>query len=164
MKITLIALFLACFSLQTASTQTAHPSLFVEGGGVTHFYSLNYSKPFFESGKWAGYFRIGAGIWDNTLAIPLGVTLVGSKNAHHPEITLAFGAFSEGLQFWNREESDLMLDLVLGLAYRYQPPGSAYYLSAGGFPYLRLDPTADTLSEKKAKLGFRPGFSVGKLF
>lgn len=164
MRIQFIVLIFPFLGLQAASAQSAPSSLFVEGGGVAPYYSLNYSKVLFESESWAGYFRIGAGVWDNILAVPLGLTLVGGKRDYHPELTIALGPFSEGLQFWDREKSDLMLDLVLGLAYRYQPAGSSFHLSAGGFPYLRLDPTEDRFSEKKAKVGIRPGISVGKSF
>lgn len=155
---------LISLSTTAQSGSAAAKGLFLEGGGLAPYYSLNYTHRLFESENLSGYFRIGAGIWKNNLALPLGITLSAGRGDHHPEITLGVSPYSEGLQFWDREESDLKVDLVLGLAYRYQARGRSFFFSMGIFPFLRLDPTENELSEEEGDFGFRPTLSVGKFF
>ncbi|PHN05987.1 hypothetical protein CRP01_13525 [Flavilitoribacter nigricans DSM 23189 = NBRC 102662] len=147
-----------------ASAQFTTSSVFLEVGGAAPYYSLNYARTVFTGRYWSGQFRVGAGVLEQTLAVPLGFTLLGGRKDHHPELTMAITPVSEGLRFWDRDQSDFKVDLVLGLCYRFQPARGRFHVSVGGFPYIRLDPTPTRLSEKKPSLGFWPGFSVGRLF
>ncbi|MCB0584625.1 MAG: hypothetical protein KDD06_04770 [Phaeodactylibacter sp.] len=155
-----LALFLFVFQSQPLSAQGA----FLEAGGAAPYYSLNYTHRIFAAEKWSGYIRAGTGIWGGRLATPIGGTLLLGGGSHHPEITLAFTPYSEGLRFWDRDASDLFLDMALGLGYRYQPVSGSAFVAAGLFPFLRLDPTTETLSEEKAELRVRGGVSVGWFF
>ncbi len=138
--------------------------IFLEAGGAAPFYSLNYTTRLFAAEKISGYFRIGGSVWGEGVAFPIGASLVLGTGDHHPELILAFTPHSEGQRFWSRNESDLFLDLALGLGYRYHPASGPFFAAAGLFPYLRFDPTSTALSEKKTELRFRPGGSVGWYF
>lgn len=162
-RIFLLFAFLLLFFSQPLHAQ-ALQGIFLEAGGAAPHYSLNYTRRLFATEKAAGYLRAGGGIWGEDLAIPVGAAFLLGGSNHHPEITLALTPYSKGLRFWNRDDSDLLLDLVLGLGYRYQPASGSAFVAAGLFPYLLLDPTQDTFSEEKAELRFRGGLSIGWFF
>lgn len=139
-------------------------TLFVEGGGIAPYYSINYGHRILNNEKVSGYLRLGGSVWPDGVAFPAGLSFLWAKNDHHPELTLAMTPNFEGARFWNRDQSDLLLDLVLGLGYRYQPADASFFLGGGIYPFIRLDPTRDELSEKKADLRIRLGGSIGWLF
>lgn len=139
-------------------------AVFLEGGGGTPFYSLNYAHRIFGPETAGTYLRIGAGIWKKQIAFPVGLTILVGKKDHYLEISPILGAYFQGLQFWDRDRSDLLIDLTLGLAYRFQPAKATFFVAAGFFPYLDLDPTSSTISEKQTTLNLRPGLSLGKRF
>lgn len=157
-------LFFAFLLFTPPLTAQARQGAFLEAGGAAPHYSANYSRRVFAAEKVSGYLRIGAGIWGEKLALPAGFSLLLGNGDHHPELSLAFTPYSEGLRFWDRDESDLFVDLALGLGYRYQPASASAFIAAGLFPYLRLDPTQEALSEERAEFRFRPGLSVGWYF
>lgn len=144
--------------------RTTPQGIFLEAGGAAPYYSLNYTRRLFAAEKISGYFRIGGSVWGNGVAFPVGASLMLGGGDHHPELSLALTPHFEGQRFWSREDSDLFVDLVLGLGYRYQPASGHFFVAGGLFPYLRFDPTSAALSEKKAELGLRPGGSVGWYF
>lgn len=160
---TILSVF--CLLLPPGSSANAQRSaLFMEGGGVAPYYSFNYSHRLLQTTSLQGNLRIGTGVWKDHIAFPLGLSLVAGRSDHRLEFNPALGLHFEGLAFWDQARSDLLLDLVLGIAYRWQPGDSGYFLSLGVFPYLRLDPTRDQLSERAAEAGLRPGLSIGKAF
>jgi len=164
-SIRLLPIF-ACLFLQANPPLNAQApqGLFLEAGGAAPNYSLNYTRRIFAARKISGHIRIGGAVWGNGLAAPLGASLLLGSGDHHPELTLTLTPYSEGLHFWRRDDSDLLLDFVLGLGYRYWPSSGSFFAAAGLFPYLRLDPTPAALSEKGAELRFRLGLSVGWYF
>jgi hypothetical protein len=136
-------------------------SLFLELGGVTASYSMNYARYIF-SGKVANaYFRAGASVWKDQVTLPLGLSLMSGATDHHLELNLVVAPISEGLAFWDRAASDIKIDLVLGLGYRYQPQTKSFFISGGLYPYLTIDPTSTTISEQTSSINFRPGISAG---
>ena len=160
-------LFLLLHCSQPLNAQAEHPvpqGIFLEAGGAAPYYSLNYTRQLFAAEKVSGHFRIGGAVWGKGLAMPVGASLLLGGGEHHPELTLTLTPYSEGLRFWNRDDSDLLLDLVLGLGYRYQPASGPFFVAAGLFPYLHFDPTPAMLSEEQAELRLRVGLSVGWYF
>ena len=153
-----------CQPLSAQAERPAPQGIFLEAGGAAPYYSLNYTRRIFTVEKMSGNLRIGGAVWGKGLAVPVGASLLLGGGDHHPELTLTLTPYSEGLRFWNRDDSDLLLDLVLGVGYRYQPASGAFFVAAGLFPFLHFDPTPAALSEEQAELRFRLGLSVGWYF
>lgn len=165
MKVNIISLLLFCALARPVEAQRTLPpmrALFLETGGLSTPYSVNYAGLVFGSESWQTYFNAGLGIWDGSLSLPLGINLLIGRADHLMELRFGFGLYSEGLRFWNRDQSDIFLDLVAGVAYRYQPRGRSFFLSAGCYPYFRLDPTPDRLAGKDVTLKWRPGLCIGR--
>ena len=158
-------LFGFVFQLLPAQSQEMQAgAIFLEAGGTHPYYALGYQGRLFATKNTTTYLRLGASIWGDGISGSVGASVLMGKGQHHPELILAITPYSEGARFWDRAQSDVKLDLVLGLGYRYQTPDKPFFLSAGAFPYLRLDPTANQLSESPAQLLFRPGVAAGWLF
>ena len=136
-------------------------ALFFEVGGGTSSYSINYSKRIFAVKKSNAYLRAGVSIWKDQITLPLGLTLITGEGNHHVELTLTLAPISKGLEFWDRDASDIRLDLVFGLGYRYQPAAKAFFISAGIYPHLMIDPTATSISEETSAILLRSGVSLG---
>ncbi|MCB0631792.1 MAG: hypothetical protein KDD15_18730 [Lewinella sp.] len=152
-----------CLSLSIPLwSQVAKPrvqGIMLEAGGAAPFNSINYFRRLFSMERIDVYGRVGLGIWSRNLALPLGFYLAMGKNTHQGRLTLAAVPHSDSFRFWDREASDIMLDLALGLEYVYQFPNQHFLLSAGAFPYIRLDP-APGLTVEKSNFGLRPGISL----
>lgn len=153
-----------CRPLIAQAACPAPNGVFLEAGGAAPYYSLSYARCFFAAEKASGHFRIGGSVWGKGLAIPVGASIALGAGAHRPELSLVFTPFSQGLRFWDRDESDLFLDLLLGAGYRYQPVSGSFFVTAGLFPYLRLDPAPAALSEGGAELRLRVGAGAGWFF
>jgi hypothetical protein len=161
----LIIFFSSIFFLFSNSTLAQSKNgIFIEGGGAVSYYSLNYTRQIFASAKMKTYARIGGSVWESGVAFPVGISLLFGSSDHHPTISLMATPQSQGTRFWDREDSDILLDFVAGLEYRYQPEEKSFFLNVGLYPYLRLDPTTSNITEKEAEFRFRFGGGVGWFF
>ncbi|MFK8006933.1 MAG: hypothetical protein AB8H03_11200 [Saprospiraceae bacterium] len=161
----LMFLFSSIFFLLSTSTQAQSKNgIFLEAGGAVSYYSLNYNRQLFSSEKTKTYVRVGGSIWESGVAFPVGISLLFGSGDHHPTISLIATPHSQGTRFWSREDSDILLDLVAGFEYRYQPAGKSFFVNAGLYPYLSLDPTSSDLSEKEVEFRFRMGGGIGWFF
>lgn len=157
-------LLLVGFHLSAQTAPSKRNAVFVEMGGVAPHYTVNYAQAILNGEKIDGYLQIGGGIWRNTLAVPIGLSLVLAEGPHHPVFTIALSSYSQGLRFWDRDASDLLLDIVLGVAYRYETEGTPFFIGGGLFPFVHLDPTENAISEVQAGLDLRLGIQVGWYF
>lgn len=162
----LLMLFLGSifFLQQNTSQAQSRNGIFLEGGGAVPYYSLNYTRQLFSSEKTKTYARIGGSVWESGVAFPAGFSVLFGGSDHHPTISLLVTPQSEGVRFWDREDSDILLDLIAGLEYRYQPEDKSIFVNIGLYPYLRLDPTTSDISEKEVEFRFRFGGGVGWFF
>lgn len=164
-RLIMIFVFSGFFLLLSNSTQAQSKNgIFLEGGGAVSYYSINYTRQLFEGEKIKTYARVGGSVWESGAAFPVGVSLMFGSSDHHPTISLIATPHSQGARFWSREDSDILLDLVAGFEYRYQPVDKSFFINGGLYPYLRLDPTTNDLSEKEAEFGFRVGGGIGWFF
>ncbi len=158
-------LFSGIFFLLSNSTQAQSKNgIFLEGGGAVSYYSLNYTRQLFATEKTKTYARVGGSVWESGVAFPVGVSMLFGSSDHHPTISFIATPHSEGTRFWDREDSDILLDLVAGFEYRYQPVAKSFFVNAGLYPYLRLDPTSSDISEKEIDFRFRVGGGIGWFF
>lgn len=132
--------------------------LFFELGGFSKTYSVNFSLQLLKDYDQSSYIRFGGAIEENRWIVPVGFIFIKGNRTHFWEASGGLTFWSEGYQFWDRDRSDLLLNINGGLAYRYQPFRGMYYVSIGFFPFIRLDPSPNGV---EASTGFRPGFSLG---
>ncbi len=163
-----LSLFCICLLLLTFSNSAygqgdsrgyRHGAMF-EGGGLGR-YSFNYMRCLFAKNRIQGYMRVGASVYKDQLAVPVGLVLNFLPGDHHPEVSLGVTPMSTGYQFWERDESDIEIDLTLGIGYRYAPLGKRWWGSIGAFPAIRLDPVSVNSSFTTAKIRAQAGVSIG---
>jgi len=152
------------FMISNSIQAQSKNGIFLEGGGGVSYYSLNYTHRLFNSEKTKTYVRAGFSVWESGVAFPVGGSILFGSGDHHPTLTFIATPHSQGVRFWNRDDSDILLDLVVGLEYRYQPKEKSFFLNIGGYPFLRLDPTLNGISEKDTALRFRLGGGIGWFF
>lgn len=162
MRIGIVCVCLMCSLISSnLSAQFVDPAphgFSIEAGGATSFVSINYFRRIFNTDHIDGFLRAGVGGWSNNLSFPFGIFLQMGNSRHGGRLSLVSTPHSNSLRIWDRAASDIMVDLVLGLEYVYQFPNRSVLLSAGAFPYVRLDPGPDLLPESST-FTFRPGLS-----
>ena len=136
-------------------------SIFFEIAGAAPNYSLNYAKYAWGGNRGAGFFRVGLGIWDNRISVPIGFSIINGGRDNFLELSFMITPFSEGYRFWKRNQSDIKMDLMTGIGYKYQPRTENYFFNLGIFPYVRLDPTPNNISSENVIFRFRPGIGAG---
>ncbi|MEM6804483.1 MAG: hypothetical protein AAF696_23995 [Bacteroidota bacterium] len=149
---------LLLFFLFSQSRSFGQNQLFLEIGGFSKTYSINFSLQLLKDYDQQSFIRFGGAIEENRFIAPLGFIFIKGNRTHFWEASGGLTLWSEGYQFWDRDRSDLFLNINGGLAYRYQPFREMYYVSIGLFPFVSLDPSPNGV---EASTGFRPGFSLG---
>ena len=153
-----LTLFVPQFSNAQGSVQGYQHGIMLEGGGLGR-YSVNYVKCLFKGYGVQGYARIGASFHENEIAMPVGMVFTLFNGSHHPEITLGCTPRSFGYAFWERDESDIGLDFILGIGYRYEPIGKRWFAAIGAYPAYRVDPTPKSCAFTEATLRAQGGIS-----
>lgn len=158
--------FFLLLAPQTASGQEISQLEYIHGvsvavSGLTPYASLGYERRLFSTGSVRGYARLGFALWKSTFYVPATLIITAFSGSHHPEFTIGVAPSSVGYRFWSRNDSDIYIDIGGGIGYRFAPLNKHWFLSAGWFPVVQLDPTSSTLSSKEVKLHTRVGVSVG---
>lgn len=156
---------LCCFLSTDLSAQFVEPvphGFSLEGGGAAPYASVSYFRRIFNTDHIDGFLRVGFGGWSNNLSFPFGISLDMGNNKHGGRLSLVCTPHSNSFRIWDRAASDIMVDLVLGLEYVYHFPKRPFLLTAGAFPYVRLDPAPNFLPESST-FNFRPGLSLAWL-
>ena len=154
-----LGLFLSSsFFLNTASAQH---QLFLELGGFSKSYSANLGLQISDNHNSKTYLRVGAAIEQNRLIVPAGIIFLKGSRSHFFEFSTGITFRSDGIRFWNRDRSDIILKINTGFAYRYQPYRGSYFVTFGLYPFGRLDPSPRGLELDRIAFGFQPGFSIG---
>jgi hypothetical protein len=133
--------------------------LMLEAAGASPYYSVNYFLRFFSTDYIDGYLRAGVGIWSDNYALPVGMYLQMGKNTHQGRLTMAATPHLTTYRNGEHDGSDAKLDLSIGLEYVYQFPSERLLITAGAFPYIRLDPGPNLILDS-SEFGYRPGFSL----
>ena len=136
-------------------------SILIEYGGGTDHFSINYGRLIFSGPRLSGNVRVGISIWETGVAIPLGLHSLLGHGQHGLFADLILAPVSLGLRFWDRDESDIMMDITLGLGYQYRSRSKNWFAAIGFFPFIRLDPTYQSLTADRTSIGIRPGFRLG---
>lgn len=113
-------------------------AVFAELGGGSSGFTLNIEKTLFKVKRtWFINARIGGGSYRirngqaRFTSVPAGVSMHHGSRRHHPEIALTF-SYVEGTAWSdaNTEEFGKSFYLTPGVGYRYQKPGTSFFLKA----------------------------------
>ena len=171
----LLTLPFQAFSQTETETFTAKNAVYLEVGGSSGRYAVNYSKIFHQKGKVKLNASVGFSMWHHKLnskttwlpAIPLEVTAFYGKSNHHLEMGFGFTSFlgtsldlvSGTFEFRDKVVFGAFIPLRVG--YRYQKPEGRFFFRVGYTPIIDFPPRTG------GNWSFNPyhaGVSFGKSF
>lgn len=144
----------------TASAQHNDRAVWLEGGGGTPSYALQYEQYLASGGRNANglYWRAGLGLERARISVPLSIHWVSRGNPHH--LAMMVGATPQ-IRDLDLADSDTYLYLVSGIGYRYESTRHRWMLSVMGHPMLIMDPTPQRLIDTTPQTDFRLSVGVG---
>lgn len=139
----------------------ARNTIYVEGTSKGAYYSINYDHIYRLGAHFTNTYRLGFSLFDNVIALPLGLNFLKGDGFHHFEFGLTVVPYVENYQklFQAGSLSDKKLYIIPGAGYRYQPPGGGFFFKAIVAPILFLDPPSDNFWKMDGKV--YAGGSVG---
>ncbi len=163
------------FAQTEAETFTAKNAIFLELGGSSGRYAVNYSKIFHQKGKLKLNASAGFSMWRDRInskttwvpVIPLEVTALFGKSNHHLEMGFGFTSLlgktfdlvPGTFEFREIVVYDAFIPLRVG--YRYQKPEGGFFFRVGYTPIIDFPPRTG------GNWSFNPyhaGISFGKSF
>ncbi|MBC6368054.1 hypothetical protein [Algoriphagus sp. AK58] len=164
------------FAQSEPESFTAKHAVYLEVGGSSGRYAINYSKIFHQNGKLKLNASAGFSMWRNELkdfktiwlpVVPLEVSALYGKSKHHLEMGFGFTSLldrglefkSESLELKDRVAIDAFIPLRVG--YRYQKPDGGFFFRIGYTPIINFPPRTG------GNWSFYPyhvGISFGKSF
>jgi len=177
----LVLVFALSFSIESsaqtkAETFTAKNAIYLEVGGSSGRYAVNYSNIFHQKGKLKLNASAGFSMWRNKISdfktiwlpvIPLEVSALYGKSNHHLEMGFGLISFLDRTLAIDSETFEFSDKVVFGavipvrIGYRYQKPEGGFFFRVGYTPFFNLP-----VGERKDWV-FTPifaGVSVGKSF
>jgi hypothetical protein len=168
-------------SAQTESEEfTARNALYLEIGGSSGRYAVNYNRIFYQKDKLKLTVSAGFALWHYTVdlgpeykrtswhpAIPIELTTFWGKSKHHLEFGVGFVPYWEPIgqiapvTLEISEKTVFNANIPLRLGYRYQKPEGGFFFRVGYTPYFIL-PVGG-----REEWVFEPrfaGISIGKSF
>ncbi len=140
--------------------------VFLELGGASALYSINYERQFYKG--FTG--RIGLAYISNTVTVPvLFGKVFGSKN-HHLEISAGATYLNYRTQHYDylnvlyREETNNGIMLTAFAGYRYQKPDKRFFFRIGFTPIWRRFYSEDKYDDEPTNFIPWGGMSVGYRF
>jgi hypothetical protein len=163
------------FAQTEPETFTAKNAIYLEVGGSSGRYAVNYSKIFHQKGKLKLNGSAGFSMWRDKLnskttwlpVIPLEVTAFYGKSNHHLEmgfgVTSYLGRTLERISGTFELREILVYDafIPLRVGYRYQKPEGGFFFRVGYTPIIDFPPRTG------GNWSFNPyhaGISFGKSF
>ncbi|GAB2957291.1 hypothetical protein GCM10027048_24740 [Hymenobacter coalescens] len=112
-------------------------ALYLELGGKSPFYSLNYERTLWQRPRAAYSLSLGLGVTGDELTVPLGVAVLTGSGTHHAEFSLGL---TPGIRHYAAANTDKVGYLVPGIGYRYQLPAGGLFWGIGFTPVVFIDP------------------------
>ena len=146
----LLTLPFQAISQEETETFSARNAVYVELGGSSGIYAINYNKIFHQKGKLKLNASAGFSMWRDQLndfktiwlpVIPLEVTALYGKSNHHLEMGFGVTSFlgrtldinSETFEMSDKVVFDAFIPLRVG--YRYQKPEGGFFFRVGYTPF-----------------------------
>lgn len=181
-----IIIFLHCsnyvaIAQEEAEIFTAKNSIFVELGGNSIYYSLNYNRILYQKSKLkisgsAGFsiFQQSGGNQSSNISpfwspmLPLEISAFWGKSNHHLEIGTGLTFYASRALIFNpdaannfQEDKSLEAILPLRIGYRYQKPEGGFFFRVGYTPGFNLFLSSEDSPKFHPLWG---GISLGKSF
>lgn len=176
----LVLVFALSFSFRaTAQTEpgkfTAKNALYLEVGGSSGRYAVNYSKIFHQKGKLKLNASAGFSMWHHRLnskttwlpVIPIEFSAFYGKSNHHLELGTGVTSYLDRSLSFESETFETRDRVVFGayipfrIGYRYQKPAGGFFFRVGYTPLLNIP------VREGREWNFEPrfaGLSFGKSF
>lgn len=164
------------FAQKEAETFTAKNAIYLEVGGSSGIYAINYSKIFHQKGKLklnasAGFSMLpNEKIDSKTIwlpAIPIEVSALYGKSNHHLEMGFGFTSYLDKTTAIDSETFELSDEVVFGavipvrIGYRYQKPEGGFFFRVGYTPLFNVPVRA---GKSWSFNPYHAGISFGKSF
>lgn len=157
-----LVLFFSCCT-QNALCQQQKKMNSIYGGYISEVPepSINYDHVFSHGAVFTKSYRIGLSVYNNYLALPLGVQFFTGKEAHHFEMSLTFQPYVEKYDqlFAGNNLSDKKMNIMTGVGYRYQKSTAGFFGKIIIGPMLLLDPASDNFWRMEPSI--KGGISIG---
>jgi len=159
-QIRLIGFFLVFLTIsnptfaQTELLQfTAKNGVYLELGGSSGIYAINYSRIFHQKEKLKLNASVGFSMWPNVIinskaywypAIPLEVSAFYGKSNHHLELGFGFTSYLVRDLVLESQTNEFRDKVVLGalvplkVGYRYQKPEGGFFFRIGYTPFFNV--------------------------
>lgn len=180
-SILLILFFALLFSFgaraqSEAETFVAKKAVYLEVGGSSGRYAVNYSKIFHQKGKLKLNASAGFSMWRDQLndfktiwlpVIPLEVSALYGKSNHHLELGFGVTSYLGRTLDFNSETLELEDKVVFGafipvrIGYRYQKPEGGFFFRVGYTPIIDFPPRT---GGNWSFYPYHAGISFGKSF
>ncbi|MFL0684207.1 MAG: hypothetical protein ACJLTB_13450 [Algoriphagus aquaeductus] len=159
-----------------AENITAKNAVYLEVGGSSGIYAINYSKIFHQKGKLklnasAGFSMLpNEKIDSKTIwlpAIPIEVSALYGKSNHHLEMGFGFTSYLDKTTAIDSETFELSDEVVFGavipvrIGYRYQKPEGGFFFRVGYTPLFNVPVRA---GKSWSFNPYHAGISFGKSF
>lgn len=158
-----------CISILDAAAQDATTRssnvVYMEAASKGAVYSVNYERVFANGSNYIKSFRVGCSLYNNTIALPVGISFFKGKAPHYLDYSLLLTPYIEGYQqlFNGKNSSDKKAYIMPGIGYRYQPIKKGFFAKITAGPVLSLDPPSDNFWNMKtnwyAGLNIAAGFT-----
>ncbi|MFN3996435.1 hypothetical protein [Algoriphagus sp.] len=171
-----LTLFQSTFAQTESETFTAKNAVYLEVGGSSGRYAINYSKIFHQKGKLKLNASAGFSMWRNKSndfktiwlpVVPLEVSALYGKSKHHLEMGFGFISLLDRTLDFDSESLELEDKVVfnaaipLRIGYRYQKPEGGFFFRVGYTPFINFP-------EREGKswhfFPYWAGISFGKSF
>ncbi len=144
---------ISTFAQSEIETFTAKKAVYLEVGGSSGIYAINYSKIFHQKGKLKLNSSAGFSMWRNKMndfktiwlpVVPLEVSALYGKSNHYLELGFGFTTFLDRTLDFDSETLELEDKVVFGAAiplrigYRYQKPEGGFFFRVGYTPFFTL--------------------------
>ncbi len=161
MKSILLLLVLFSISSKILASDTTlifkkRNSFFIEGGGKSLYYSVNYGRIFKQGKKLIFSWRAGFSLLSHDLSIPIAISAFTKGLQHHLEFSFGITPYLKDYKtFLHKNDlSDKQIYITPGIGYRFQKINNNLFISAGIDPLILMDPTSNNFLN--FKLQFKP--------
>ena len=162
--ILMIVFINASYSQSKQNNITARHTFYADFASKGAYYSVNYDRVFHQGKKVNASYRAGFSIFNNVIALPLGINFFTGQNNSHLEFSFTIVPYIEAYNSFlkSNDLSDKKLYVIPGIGYRYQKAAGGFFFKAVASPLIYLDPPSDYFWKMDGKL--YPAITVGAGF
>ncbi|MEM6263873.1 MAG: hypothetical protein AAGI38_15270 [Bacteroidota bacterium] len=158
-----ITTFIGALLLLSSGYAQTPNSVFLEVGGYTRIYSVNYARQIAQVGNRAFFFRGGLGFDGTEVSIPLAGTFTMNFSGHHLLLGAGATMVRRRKTEWTIAGSDTYIYYTTEVGYRFRLPGKPWFLGASLYPKFKTDPEPGNFLPNERKylmsIGAHAGYS-----